>query len=152
MVSKAWANTKTLNRCKVLKQRKCVYNRQSHFSPYYNHVGETLKAPLETRRTGEHLWFKCNQAVTLTAGSSKAKSRSREGNSSACKWQPRRTCRSAFSFMFLLPHISLYFPICPYVITHNRWQRLHYAWHRAHRSVQRALEYPRICQMCGMPC
>lgn len=59
IVSKTLANTKTLYRCKVLKQRKYVYNRQNHFSMYYNHVRETLKAPrvlpLETHRTEEHL-------------------------------------------------------------------------------------------------
>lgn len=54
--------------------------------------------------------------------------------------------------MFLPPHISLYFPICLHVIIHNRWQQLHYTWHRAPQSVWRALEHTWVCQTCAVPC
>lgn len=143
----------------VLKQRKCACKRQNCFSGCCNHVRETFKAPrllpLETHSAEEHLWFKSNNQFLwlLGQGKQKAKKPFAAREAALLVNDSHNACAgNAFPFMFLPPHISFYFPICLHVIIHNRWQQLHYTWHRAAHSVWRALEHTWVCQTCAVPC
>lgn len=144
----------------VLKQRKCACKRQNCFSGCCNHVRETLKAPrlwpLEIHNTEEHLWFKSNSQFLWLLGQGKQNTKKKANTARKAALlvnDSHKACAgNAFSFMLLPPHISLYFPICLHVIIHNRWQQLHYTWHRAAHSVWRALEHTWVCQTCAVPC